>query len=194
MADWTYIGEIRLLQTQLYAMTGVGGYDLNALRKADRLRLTADGFYALADDAWIMDRHHRHHPDAKYWHASESLSFGFTSHYEHIWKTFRQTPLGIAGENIIVETPTMVRIGDIAGGLKIETDHGSIEFTSPEIAEPCVEFTRFLTERADADAKELKPWREKLRNGVRGYVVAIEGDEPFEITQGDKVSIRTEGS
>ena len=193
MAGWNYVGEIRQLQMQLYAMTGAGGYDLDALCQADRLRLTEDGFYALSDEAWVMDRHHRHHPDARYWHANETLSFGFTSHYSHMWEIFRPTPLGIAGENIIVDTQAMFRIDDIAGGVKIDTDHGSIEFASPEIAEPCVEFTRFLTERPIANAKELKPWREKLRNGVRGYVVAIEGDEPFEIARGDKVSVRSLG-
>jgi hypothetical protein len=190
VSEWKAIGEIQLLQMQLYVMTGSGGYDLNALVQADRLRLTPDGFYGLSNDAWVMDRHHRHHPDAKYWHASDVLSFGFTSHYDHMWGLFRRTPLGIAGENIIVDTPAMLTIDDLADGLRIETDHGTIEFASPAVAEPCVEFTRFLTGREDASARELKPWREELGDGVRGYVVGIEHDEPFEIAPGDRVSVR----
>jgi hypothetical protein len=194
VAEWRFIGEIQLLQMQLYAMTGTGEYDLDALIEADRLRLTSDGLYGLSDHAWIMDRHHRHHPDARHWHAADVLSFGFTSHYDHMWKMFRRTPVGIAGENIIVDTPDMLTIDDIADGMRIETDHGTLEFNSPEIAEPCVEFTRFLTDRRDADASDLKPWREMLRNGVRGYVVGIEGDAPFEVATGDRVSVRAGGS
>jgi hypothetical protein len=193
MAEWNVIGEIQLLQMQLYVMTGAGDYDLDALIEAERLRLTPDGFYGLSDHAWIMDRHHRHHPDSKYWHASDVLSFGFTSHYEHMWEEFRTTPLGIAGENIIVDAHERLTIEDIAGGVKIETDHGAIAFSSPEIAEPCVEFTRFLSDRKDADATELKPWREKLRNGVRGYVVGVDSDSPFDVAKGDRVSVRAGG-
>ena len=111
MADWNYVGEIKLLQMQLYAMTGAGAYDLEALIEADTLRLTPDGFYGLSGRSWIMDRHHRDHPDSRYWHASEVLSFGFTSHYDHMWDLFRTTSLGIAGENIIVDAPSMLAIG-----------------------------------------------------------------------------------
>jgi hypothetical protein len=194
VAEWRFIGEVQLVQMQLYVMTGSGGYDLDALIEVERLRLTPDGFYGLSNYAWIMDRHHRHHPDARYWHAEHVLSFGFTSHYERMWKMFRPTPVGIAGENIIVDTPDMLTIDDIAGGIRLETDHGTMEFNSPEIAEPCVEFTRFLTGRRDATASELKPWREMLRNGVRGYVVGVEGDEPFEVAKGDRVLVRAGGS
>jgi len=194
MADWKYVGEITFLQVQLYVMTDQGQYDTDALVKADRLRLTADGVFGLLDDAWVVDRHHRHHPDAKHWHATDTLSFGFSSHYDHMWSVFRETPPGHAGENVIVEAPEMLMINDVAGGFLIETDQGSIEFRSPAILEPCVEFTRFMTDRKDADAGELKPWRDKLRNGVRGYVVGIDGPDPVEIAPGNRVSVRSEAN
>jgi hypothetical protein len=47
-----------------------------------------------------------------------------------------------------------------------------------------------MTDRKDADATELKPWRDKLRNGVRGYVVGIDGPDPVEISPGDRLSVR----
>jgi len=193
VSDWKYVGEIALLQMQLYVMTRRGAYDLRALVEADKLRLTSDGLYGLSHDAWIVDRHHRHHPGAKRWHPSKVLSFGFTSHYDHMWSVFRKTPLGHAGENVIVETSEMLTIEDIAGGMMIETRDGSITFSSPEVAEPCVEFTRYLTDRSDADAGELTPWREKLRNGVRGYVVGIDSPNPFEVSPGDRLSVRPLG-
>ncbi len=189
--EWTPVGAITLLQIQLHVMTDNGGYETDALVECDRLKLTPDGVYGFTDGAWVVDRHHRHHPDAKYWHADETLSFGFSSHYEHMWSIFRRTALGRGGENVIVDSTQMRTLGSISGGLRIETTHGAVEFLSPEIAEPCVEFTRFMTDRPDADARELKPWREKLRNGVRGFVVGVNVSEPFDIATGDQLLARS---
>ena len=37
MSDWTYVGNIKLLQVQLYEMTGKGQYDVRGLIAAERL-------------------------------------------------------------------------------------------------------------------------------------------------------------
>jgi hypothetical protein len=169
-------------------MTGQGSYDTSMLVPVDTLRLTPDGVFGLFDDDWIADRHHRDHPDAKHWHADDVLSFGFTSHYDLMWELFRKTPLGIAGENVIVVVNDVVQPGRIAGGIRIETNDGPIEMGKPEVLEPCVEFTRFMTTRPEASAREIKPDREKLRNGVRGYAVGV--PNPIEVGLGDFVSIR----
>ena len=187
---WKPIGEITMLQIQLHVMTDRGSYETDALVECDRLRLTPGGVYGFFEGAWIVDRHHRHHPDAKYWHADEVLSFGFSSHYEVMWDMFRRTALGRGGENVIVDAQQMMTQDAIAGGLRIEATHGAIELRSPQIAEPCVEFTRYMTNRPDADAGELKPWREKLRSGVRGFVVGVDHQEPFDISLGDRLLAR----
>lgn len=191
MQDWTRVGEITLLQIQTGEMTGQGGYDSSLLIPVEILRLTPDGVFGLVDGAWIADRHHRYHPAAKYWHASETLSFGFTSHYDHMWNVFRVTDLGAGGENAIVDTERMVALDDIAGGMRIESAEERIEFFEPEIAQPCVEFTRFMTARPDASARELKSHREKLGNGVRGFVVGIGGFDAFDVRRGDTLSVRS---
>ena len=108
-----------------------------------------------------------------------------------MWDLFRPTPLGVAGENVIVVADQMISLGDIAGGIHIETNDGQIELVEPGVLEPCVEFTRFMTSRPDASAREVKPDREKLRNGVRGYTVGIGEPDPVEIGLGDRVSART---
>ena len=171
-------------------MTGHGSYDTSMLVPVETLRLTPDGVLGLSDGEWIADRHHRDHPATKHWRAQDTLSFGFTSHYVLMWDLFRHTPLGVAGENVIVVADLMIKLEDFAGGLRIETDDGQIELTQPEVLEPCVEFTRFMTSRPDASAREIKPDREKLRNGVRGYAVGIPGPDPVEIGLGDTVSVR----
>jgi hypothetical protein len=179
-----------LLQIQTGVLTGQGSYDTSMLVPVDTLRLTPDGVLGLSDGEWIADRHHRDHPAASHWRAQDTLSFGFTSHYDLMWDLFRPTPLGIAGENVIVVADEMVHLDDIAGGVRIETDERQIELLPPGILEPCVEFTRFMTSRPDASAREVKPDREKLRNGVRGYAVGIPGPDPVEIGLGDTVSVR----
>jgi len=191
LAEWTDIGEIILLQIQTGEMTGQGGYDLNLLISAEVLRLTPDGVLGLSNGAWIADRHHRYHPAARYWRATETLSFGFTSHYEHMWDLFRSTELGAAGENVIVVADRMLELDDIAGGMRIESDDGQIELLGPEIAQPCVEFTRFMTSRPDASARDLKGDREKLGNGVRGFVAGATEPGAFDIRVGDLISVRT---
>jgi hypothetical protein len=191
LTEWTNVGEITLLQIQTGEMTGQGGYDSNLLVPVEVLRLTPDGAFGLSNGAWIADRHHRHHPAARYWHASEMLSFGFTSHYDHMWDLFRQTDLGAGGENAIVVADRMMQLDDIAGGMRIASADGQIELSEPEIAQPCVEFTRFMTSRPDASARELKFDREKLGNGVRGFVVGMSDPGAFDIRVGDMLSART---
>lgn len=190
LADWIRIGEIVLLQIQTGEMTGLGGYDSSMLVPVDTLRLTSDGVFGLSEGAWIVDRHHRHHPAARYWRAGETLSFGFTSHYDHMWELFRHTALGAGGENVIVAADEMISLVDIAGGMRVETSDGQVELSEPEIAAPCVEFTRFMTSRPVASVRELKVDREKLANGVRGFVVGIGGPNAFEVGVGDTLSVR----
>ncbi len=84
MGEWNQIGEIDLLQIQTGELTGQGSYDHSMLVPVDTLRLTPEGVFGLSDDAWIVDRHHRHHPAARHWRAEDTLSFGFTSHYDLI--------------------------------------------------------------------------------------------------------------
>jgi hypothetical protein len=191
LSEWTELGEIALLQIQTGEMTGQGGYDSSLLIPVETLKLTPDGVFGLTDGAWIADRHHRYHPAARHWHAEETLSFGFTSHYDHMWNLFRPTELGAGGENVIVVADRMVELDDIAGGMRIYAHDGQVELLEPEIAQPCVEFTRFMTSRPDASARELKVDREKLGNGVRGFVVGFGDPDAFDVHVGDRLSVRT---
>ena len=190
MAEWAHVGEIVLLQIQTGEMTGLGGYDSSMLVPVDTLRLNPDGVVGLSEGAWIVDRHHRYHPAARYWHSNETLSVGFTSHYDHMWKIFRATLLGAGGENVIADADRMISIEDIAGGMRIEAGEGQVELSDPEVAQPCVEFTRFMTSRPDASAREVKSDREKLGNGVRGFVVGFGGPDVFDVHVGDSLFVR----
>ena len=191
VGERTVVGEIALLQIQRSQLGDGRVYRPGPILEVERLRLTPAGVYGLVAGAWILDRHHRDHPDAQSrWSEHRVLSVGFTSHYEQMWKIFRSTVLGSAGENVLVTAEEMVTIGDIAGGVRFETDHTIVELGPAAIAEPCVPFTRFMTNLAGADTTALKPEREKLRHGVRGFVMGLAGVDHVEISPGDKVSIR----
>ena len=69
----------------------------------------------------------------------------------------------------------MIQLEDIAGGMRVETSGGHVELTTPSVMEPCVEFTRFMTSRPDASAHDVNADRQKLRKGVRGYAVGVDG-------------------
>ena len=190
LGEWTRIGDITLLQIQTGVLTETGSYDTSMLMQVDTLRLTRDGVLGRSGGEWLFDRHHRRHPAAKYWHAEDVLSFGFTSHYDHMWELFRPTPLGIAGENVIVVAEGMIDPASIEGGLRIETSGSPVDLDEPHPMEPCVEFTRFLTGRPGASAQEVKPDREKLRHGVRGFAVGIPELDQIEVTVGAAVLSR----
>ena len=185
------MGEIALLSIQRDKLVRDQMFDPKPIARVDRLRLTPDGVFGLVAGSWILDRHHRHHPAAERWNADRAISIGFTSHYEHMWGQFRSTPLGSAGENVLVDIDGMVEPGDIGGGVRIDTGDALIEVPRAEVAEPCVGFTRYMTDRPEASAADIDEDRQKLRRGVRGFVLGLQEVEFVEITRGSQVSIRS---
>src|SRR6266496_799174 len=77
-------------------------YDPAPLLAVPRLGVTPDGVLgAAADGGWLVDVHHRAHPDTKNEDGLHGVSVGFTSHYDAMRERFgdRITP-GCAGENL----------------------------------------------------------------------------------------------
>ena len=96
VSEWTTVGEITLVQIQRSRLMVDQQFHADELVQAERLRLTPDGVFGLISGAWVLDRHHRQHPDADHWNENRALSVGFTSHYEHMWDLFRRTSAGSA--------------------------------------------------------------------------------------------------
>ena len=189
MSDWKPIGEIVLTQIQVDRLTDGEIYRTDDLRSVERLLITSDGVHGYDEGQWVLDRHHRQHPAARHWNAARSLSIGFTSHYRHMWDTFRTTELGSAGENLIVAADEMVTSDQIGGGVRIESNGVTLELGPAMIAQPCVPFTRFMTQRPDADDAWTQEQRDKLRQGVRGYVMGTDAADGVEVRPGAKVFI-----
>jgi hypothetical protein len=104
---------------------------------------------------------------------------------------FGSATVGDAGENVIIETTGLVTENQVAGGLMIERPGGNIEVKGAAVAEPCVPFTRFRLGDAAADLELVKPNREFLRRGMRGYVMGLANlTGAIEIEVGDLVYAR----
>jgi hypothetical protein len=191
MGDWVDVGRVVKLQVQRGLLRRGPVYGTGNLAEVSVLRLTPDGPIGFDGSSWIVDRHHRAHPASARYDPARALSIGFTSHYEYIWGRFDPIPLGSAGENLIVETDRLISLPDLEGGIRIHNSEASVAIATSAVAEPCVPFTRFATGRHDARADEIVEERNQLRRGIRGFVMAVDGIDNFDISPGARVSVRT---
>jgi hypothetical protein len=93
---------------------------------------------------------------------------------------------GIAGENVLVDSQEQMTHERLAGGALRTHDGRNVQFTEVLVAEPCVEFSRYVLGVEPGDASQ--PMREPLRalmGGMRGFYVALA--EPVELTVGDEL-------
>ena len=190
MGDWVEVGQVVKLQVQRDRLRRDNAYRLHNLAEVSVLRLTPDGPIGFDGSSWVVDRHHRAHPASALYDPARALSIGFTSHYEYIWRRFDPIPLGSAGENLIVDAGRLVSLNDLRGGIRIETSDNAASIATAAVAEPCVPFTRLVTGRPDARAAEIVEEQNQLRRGIRGFVMALDGIDNFDISPGARVSIR----
>ena len=97
---------------------------------------------------------------------------------------------GIAGENILIEQPAVLKTRDLTGGLVVETTAGPIGIGGIKVAAPCVEFSRFamdfpLDESPDRRVTETLVF---LNSGMRGFYASVEAAATFRV--GDRVYFR----
>lgn len=194
----TPIGKIVRLQIQRSSLK-VGEkpnrvYDPAPLLAVETLTLTPTGAEArLPDGAVLLDVHNARHPDTKNIENENSLSVGFTHHYELIRKQFgEQAPFGCGGENIIVETDRRVELNEVMNGLAIQKADGSrVPLTNVLVAEPCRPFAGYLLGRF-VDGDTLKRSVQFLQNGMRGYYLRLAQTEPVTVAVGDVLLATTE--
>lgn len=193
------LGEIVLLQVQATSLKATDGkhkwYDPEGIVELDVMVLADGGCLGIvSEEEAILDVHHPEHPLSKNRERTNGVSIGFTSHYDLIRDEYGEDlEDGIAGENILVERDETVVLPEIVHGLLIETDDGPVVLRSVSIAEPCVEFSKYLL-GYEADQKPdaaVKATVQFLRNGVRGFYALAEGDGVIGV--GDKVYALAEG-
>jgi len=101
---------------------------------------------------------------------------------------FGEAPLGVAGENIIVEGDAL-RLADLDEGLVVETSDGELLLERPRVAAPCAEFTSFMLGLDEVAAiADIEDALADLHDGRRGFIVAADhASRPVELSLGDNV-------
>jgi hypothetical protein len=136
----------------------------------------------------VLDVHHRAHPEAR-GEGRRAVSLGFAGHYRLMAERFGEVPLGVAAENLVLDTDARVTEADLAGMVVITGDHGEVALSGARVARPCRQFTSFLLGRLDvAPREEIAAELEFLGDGIRGYILGTDlVDRPVPVRVGDEV-------
>lgn len=181
------IGPIVRLQVQRIPIKVKGaGYLPEEILPVERAAVDAWGMLGWVDGAWVVDAHHKSHPSRR-GGGRRPLSVGFTGHYSLMEDRFGSAPVGVAGENIVIEGPAL-SLGDLGEGLVVENGAGDlISLERPRVAAPCVEFTSFMLGLDEvAPLAEIEEPLGDLHDGRRGFIVAADhSPQPIDIARGD---------
>jgi MOSC domain len=165
-------------------------YDPAPILPVERLAVGSGGAFGLAPgQGWIVDIHHRAHPDSRNPDGQNGLSIGFTSHYAAMRDRFgSRIQLGCAGENIIVETARPFSMADIEMGIAILAPDGAerLRLTVLDVAHPCKPFTGWALGR-EVDTDAFKTHLQFLDGGMRGFLLG--GDVTGVVSLGDRVAV-----
>ena len=193
------IGTIALLQIQRSRLkTGEKPqrvYDPAPILSVTQLALGSDGAFGFAPgQGWVVDVHHRAHPDSRNPDGVHGISLGFTAHYGAMRDRFgSRIALGCAGENIIVETARQFAIGDIETGVVILAPDGAerIRLTVLDVAHPCRPFTGWALGGVMVESDVLKAHLQFLEGGMRGFLLGA--DVAAVVSVGDQVMVAGDG-
>lgn len=185
------LGRIVRLQVQRAPVKHKGSaYDPGPILFVDRAAIGPGGTVGWTDRGWVLDVHHAAHPSAR-GGGTRPLSIGFTGHYALMAERFGDLPVGIAGENVIVDHDGRVLPEDLQGAVVLRTAVGDVAATGARVAAPCREFTSFLLglDRV-ADRTEIGDEMEFLERGTRGFILDVSGlDRPMSVAVGDEVLV-----
>ena len=182
------IGRIVQLQIQQVPIKVKGeGYLPQRIVTTELAAVDAWGMLAWDGDQWIIDAHHKSHPSRR-GGGKRPLSIGFTGHYDLMAARFGNAPLGVAGENIIVDGPAL-ELSELGEGLIVATQDGDLLLERPRVAAPCVEFTSFMLGLDHvAPLDEIEAPLADLHDGRRGFIVAADhSPRPMNVRVGDGV-------
>jgi hypothetical protein len=190
----TLLGRIVRLQVQTANLKIGDGrfeqFDPSGITVVDELEVNDGGVRGWRNGAELSDIHHRNHPQSKLRGRINSISVGFTGHYDRMRQQFGDhLTNGIAGENILVEHSGLVTADDVERGLVLETAGGErIELESVVVAKPCAPFTRWslrFPEGARPD-RTVTEGLQFLDHGMRGFYCRYDG-APVRLRIGDAI-------
>ncbi|MCB9436333.1 MAG: hypothetical protein H6673_04975 [Anaerolineales bacterium] len=190
---WRELGTIIMLQVQLKPLKEGTDHRVykphTALHPVDAFDLTKEGITAVVDGQQVYDAHHMRHPLSRY-RQSNPISIGLTSHYQRMQTRFgSHISLGIAGENIIVETEEVLFEDALMRGVAIQGEQGLIQLDGVFGIPPCKPFSKFCLNIPDerGEPESVKETLQFLLKGTRGFCAEPVEVGTFTIRVGDKL-------
>jgi hypothetical protein len=167
-------------------------YSPTPILVVDAIRVAPSGVIGVTSDRGeIVDIHNAHHLQSRN-SGVNGVSVGFTAHYRAMRAAYGEHLIdGCAGENILVETDSIVKLGNFGKRLAFQDPQtGEARYLDDVIvAAPCVEFSHFVhkanLQMSPLSAEVVKATLQFLDDGMRGFYAAVR--KPLEIQVGDKV-------
>jgi hypothetical protein len=159
-------------------------YDPTNIQRVTQLHVDENGSTGVLDGQRVLDVHHVAHPRSGNHGQASGLSVGFMAHYRAMRERFGpRVADGSAGENVLVDNDELITKERFDGAF-FRTGLGDIAVDHAVVAEPCVEFSRFVLGVDPADRSEsMREPLQQLRGGIRGFYVALA--EPVTLSEGD---------
>lgn len=160
-------------------------YDTSRIRAVDALTVTERGVVGHLDGEHIplVDVHHADHPRSRN-RGANGISLGVTAHYAWMRERYGDHLVeGVAGENLVVDHPGRLTLEDLEDGVRVLGEE-EVVLGPVAVAEPCVEFSRFVLD--DPTAATREPLR-ALRGGVRGFYLGVRAGAGARLRVGDRV-------
>lgn len=192
--QWREIGQVVLLQVQRQPMK-VGDVHRvftpeQSLCQVGDFRLSREGVSAIIEGETVFDAHHARHPRTRHKEVNP-VSVGFTSHYQKMQDKYgSHMVLGIAGENIVIETDEVVTEDLMEKTIALRNAEGQLTVIKDLFAmPPCEPFSRFCLQQADVEASVMKKSLQFLHYGTRGFAGVPEDDGESVVRVGDSLLI-----
>ncbi len=193
------LGRIKQVQVQRSSLKlespEYSYYDPAPLLVVESLELTPEGISGITfNGKRIMDVHHANHPASRNHNGTNGVSLGFTSHYETMRTQFGEHMVdGCAGENILIETDSIITLADLGNTLAIQSEETGefVYLTKFKVAAPCVEFSQFAANHGSPlEAAPLKATLQFLHHGRRGFYATAQAQETTVLVKtGDRVYV-----
>lgn len=192
--NWREVGRVIGLQIQLDQIkvgTSPRLYQPQVIRAVPTFTVTKDGVIAEIDGQAAIDVHHKDHPRTRNKQVN-GVSFGLTSYYERMQERFGpQLSVGIAGENILVETDELLTEDDLANGVAFRSPDGTLTTIDNVYAmAPCEPFTTFCLGGVVEAPEQMREGLLFLSNGMRGFTGEILDTDTHVLQVGDTLLVK----
>lgn len=187
------------LQVQRYPMKAgrapLRYYEPAALVSVERLLAGPSGVRGItADGEKVLDVHHQNHPQCRDRRGNAGILFMGTGDYVALRERYGDHLVdGIAAETVLLDAPEGFAGRDLPGVVTVNTDSGPLTLHGVQVADPCVEFSRFCLrqEPSPVVGDDVRDAMVLLDGGARGYRSAADGEAT--ISLGDTVTIADPG-